>query len=158
MGNGQIDYQAAAQGDTSGSVTGSFSLQYTCKGFHQLPQPLFRHLGILDPALQVQFATDHTWQAQFGWTLLQHQWEVFGQQLDLSLQQSVARQFGESSSQSAWIANLLQGQAQVTPKSSSINFFAQVGFYGRRNDDGTWQAGFQGTIGVGVELEVLFKH
>ena len=72
MGDGQIDLQAAAQGDTSGSVLGTFTVQYTRDGFHLLPQPLFGCLDIYDPALQFQFATDHSWQAQFGWTLLKH--------------------------------------------------------------------------------------
>src|ERR1051326_8586011 len=144
MGDGQIDQQAALQGDTSGSVVGTFTVQYTRDGFHLLPQPLFGSLNIYDPALQFQFATDHSWQAQFGWTLLKHRWDVFGQHLDFSLQQAVSRQFGTDSSQSAWIANLLQGQAQVPVKKSNIYLFAQGSFYGRANDDSTWSAGFQG--------------
>jgi len=156
MGDGQIDLQAAAQGDTSGSVVGTFTVQYTRSDFHLLPQPLFGCLNIYDPALQFQFATDHSWQAQFGWTLLKSRWDVFGQHVDLSLQQAVSRQFGTDSSQSAWIANLLQGQAQVPIKGSNIYMFGQGTFYGRRNDDTTWAAGFQGTLGIGWQLEAHF--
>ncbi len=118
---------------------------------------MFGSLDIYDPSLQLQFATDHSWQAQFGWTLLKHRWDVFGQHLDFSLQQAVSRQFGVDSSQSAWMANLLQGQAQMPVKQSNIYMFAQVSFYGRRNDDATWAAGFTGTVGIGWQLEAHFR-
>ncbi len=155
---GQIDLQAAGQGDTSGGFVGQFTVQYTRDGFHLAPQPLFGVLNIYDPSLQFQFATDHTWQAQFGWTLLKHQWDVFGQHLDFSLQQAVSRQFGPSAQESAWIANLLQGQAQVPVAKSNVYLFAQGTFYGRRNDDSSWGAGFQGTLGVGWQLEAVFRR
>lgn len=155
---GQIDQQAAAQGDTAGSFVGQYTIQFTRDNFHLLQQPLFGYLDIQDPSLQLQFATDHTWQAQFGWTLFKHQWSVFGNQLDFSLQQSVARQFGPDAAQSAWIANLLQGQAQIPVKHSNIYMFAQGTFYGRRNDDSTWGAGLQGTIGIGWQIEATFSR
>lgn len=154
----QIDLQAAAQGDTAGSFVGQFTLQYTRSGFHLLPQPLFGTLNILDPSLQLQFATDHTWQAQFGWTLLQHQWKPFGHKLDFSLQQAVARQYGPTAKETAWIANLLQAQAQTPIASSNVYLFAQGTFYGRRNDDHTWGAGLQGTVGVGWQIDVTFHR
>lgn len=155
---GQIDLQAAAQGDTSGSFTGTFTVQFTRDNFHLLQQPLFGCLNIYDPSLQLQFATDHTWQAQFGWTLFKHQWQRFGTHIDFSLQQAVSRQFGQDSHESAWIANLLQGQAQIPISRSNVYMFAQGTFYGRRNDDSSWSAGFQGTLGVGWQLEALFSR
>lgn len=155
---GQIDLQAAAQGDTSSSFVGTFTVQFTRDNFHLLQQPLFGRLNVYDPSLQLQFATDHTWQAQFGWTLLKHKWDVFGQHLDLSLQQAVSRQFGPTAPESAWIVNLLQGQAQVPVARSNIYLFAQGTFYGRRNDDTTWAAGLQGTIGIGWQLEATFQR
>jgi hypothetical protein len=155
---GQIDLQAAAQGDTSGSFVGTVTVQYTRDNFHLLPQPLFHVLPVTDPSLQLQFATDHSWQAQFGWTLLKRQWPLFGSHLDFSLQQAVSRQFGVSSAESAWIANLLQGQAQFPISHSNLYAFAQATFYGRRNDDGTWAAGLQGTIGIGWQLEAVFQR
>lgn len=155
---GQIDLQAAAQGDTAGSFTGQFTVQFTRDNFHLLPQPLFKNLNIFDPSLQLQFATDHTWQAQFGWTVFKHQWGVFGTHLDFSLGQAVSRQFGPTAAESAFVANLLQGQVQVPLSRSNVYMFAQGTFYGRRNDDGTWAGGLQGTIGVGWQLEAIFQR
>lgn len=155
---GQIDQQAALQGDTSGGFVGTYTIQFTRDNFHLLQQPLFGSLNIYDPSLQLQFATDHTWQAQFGWTLFKHSWDVFGTHLDFSLQQAISRQFGDTSAESAWIANLLQGQAQIPIDHSNVYMFAQGTFYGRRNDDTTWGAGFQGTIGVGWSLEAIFSR
>jgi hypothetical protein len=155
---GQIDLQAAAQGDTAGSFTGTFTVQFTRDNFHLLPQPLFGSLNVYDPSLQFQFATDHTWQVQFGWTLFRHSWDVFGTHLDLTLQQAVSRQFGSTAAETAVVANLMQGQLQVPIAHSNLYTFASGTFYGRRNDDGTWGAGFQGTVGVGFQLEAVFHR
>jgi hypothetical protein len=156
---GQIDLQAAAQGDTSGGFTGQFTVQFTRDNFHLLAQPLFGRLNIYDPSLQLQFATDHTWQAQFGWTLMKRQWDLFGLHFDFSLQQAVSRQFGPDSKESAWIMNVLQGQVQTPIRQSNVYMFAQGTFYGRRDDnDASWHGGFQGTIGVGWQLEAVFAR
>lgn len=155
---GQIDLQAAAQGDTAGSFVGQFTVQYTRDNFHLLPQPLFRYIDPQDPSLQFQFATDYSWQVQFGWTLLKRKWDVLGTHIDFSLQQAVSRQFGQDSKQSAWIVNLAQGQAQVPVKSSNVYLFMQGTFYGRRNDDTSWGGGLQGTLGFGWQLEATFSR
>lgn len=156
---GSIDLQAAAQGDTAGSFVGQFTVQFTKDDFHLLPQPLFGSLDIMDPSLQFQFSTDHSWQAQLGWTMLKTKWSVVGTHLDLSLQQSVARQFGTDSSQSAWVANLVQGQAQwAIPHASNLYLFLQGTFYGQRADDGQWRSGLQGTFGIGWQLQASFGH
>jgi len=156
---GQIDTQAAAQGDTSGSFVGQFTVQFTKDNFHLLDQPLFGRLNLYDPSLEFQFATDYTWQLQAGWTLMKWKWDLLGIHFDNSLQQAVARQFGNTSKESAWIMNLAQGQSQIPLARSNIYLFAQGTFYGRRNDDdGRWKFGLQGTIGVGWQLEAVFQR
>ena len=157
--HGQIDAQAAAQGDTSGSVTGQFTLQFTVADFHLMPQPVFRYIPIQDPSVQLQLVADQIWQAQFGYTLLKKDWDNVTHKVSLGLQQAVSRQFGPSPAQSAWVMNILQGQGQVEISkvaNSSLYLFAQGTFYGQRNDDGTWQAGFQATAGLGIQLEILW--
>jgi hypothetical protein len=159
--HGQIDAQIAAQGDTSsGSATGTLTTQITLADWHLLNQPIL-HLNILDPSVQFQFATDRTWQAQLGWGLLKREWPRFTNKLSFGVQQAVARQFGENSSQSAWVFNILQGQGQVDItkiQTSTLYIFAQTTFYASRQDDGNWRAGFQQTVGFGLQLEMLFRR
>lgn len=159
--HGQIDAQIAAQGDTSsGSAAGTLTTQITLADWHLRDKPIIG-LNILDPSVQFQFATDRTWQAQLGWGLLKREWPQFTNKLSLSVQQSVARQFGENAMQSGWVLNILQGQGQVDItkiQSSTLYVFAQTSFFATRQDDGNWRAGFQQTVGFGLQLEMFFRR
>jgi len=146
----KIDVQAFPPGET---ITGTFSLTYSFPKIHQLPQPLFGAMSVLNPTLQFGFATDQTWQAQIGWTLIKRQWSVLGQRLDFSLQQSVARQFGPSAAETMWVANLLQGQLQTEPNRAGVYLSLQGSFLGRRTDERVWSAGFQGMLGLGWQFD-----
>lgn len=148
---GQVDVQAFPPGET---ITGTFSLSYSLPEIHQLPQPVFGAMSVLNPQLQFGFATDHTWQAQLGWTLIKRQWSMLGQRLDFSMQQSVARQFGPSAAETMWMANLLQGQLQTQPNRAGVYGFVQGSFFGRRTDENTWSAGLQGMIGLGWQFDI----
>lgn len=148
---GQIDVQVMPPGET---FTGNFQLTYNVPTIHTLPQPLFRAMDALHPSLQWTLATDHTWQAQLGWTLLKRQWLVLGERLEFSLQQSIGRQFGDSSAERAFIANLLQGQLQTQPDRSGVYLFAQGTWFGRRTDENTFVTGFQATIGCGWQFDI----
>lgn len=149
---GHVDVQAFPPGET---ITGTFSLSYSLPEIHLLPQPVFGAMSVLSPQLSFGFATDHTWQAQLGWTLIKRQWSVLGQRLDFSMQQSVARQFGSSAAETMWIANLLQGQVQTQPNRAGVYGFVQGTFFGRRTDERAWSAGFQGMIGLGWQFDIL---
>jgi hypothetical protein len=148
---GQVDVQAFPPGET---ITGTFSMSYSFPTIHELPQPVFGAMSVLNPTLQFGFATDQTWQAQLGWTLVKRQWSVLGQRLDVSLQQSVARQFGPTAAETMWVANLLQGQLQSQPSRAGVYVYLQGGFFGRRTDERAWSAGFQGTLGLGWQFDI----
>ncbi len=152
---GQVDVQAFPPGET---ITGNFSVTYSFPEIHTLPQPVFGAMSVLNPTLQFGFATDHTWQAQLGWTLIKRQWSVLGERLDFSLQQSVSRQFGPSAAETTWVANLLQGQLQTQPNRAGVYMYLQGSFFGRRTDESTWSAGFQGTLGVGWQFDLAFPR
>lgn len=152
---GQLDVQVFPPGEF---VTGSFSVAYSHPEIHKLPQPLFGAMSVLNPTLQFGFSTDHTWQAQLGWTLVKRQWSVLGRRLDASLQQSIARQFGASAAETRWIGNLLQGQLQSQPSKAGVYMYLQGSFFGLRTDERSWQAGFQGMLGVGWQFDFSVRR
>jgi len=83
---------------------------------------------------------------------------VLGERLDFSLQQSVSRQYGPSAAETMWVANLLQGQLQTQPSRSGVYMYLQGSFFGRRTDENTWSAGFQGMLGVGWQFDLSFRR
>lgn len=148
---GQVDIQAHPPGET---FTGHFQIAFQGNDVHLLPQPLFGQLNLYDPTLQFSFDTDHSWQAQIGWTLFKHQWTIVGQHLDFSLQQSIARQYGDSAKETMWVANLLQGHIQTQPDRAGVYVFMEGAFTGQRTDAHVWSAGFEGNIGLGWQFDI----
>jgi hypothetical protein len=154
---GKIDTQIAAEGGTAEPFAGTFTFQYTRDSCHLLRQPLFSVLSPSDPSFSFQFATNYTWQAQLGWTLVNRKFMVIGQYLDFSLEQSVARQFGEKSKERAVIANMLQGQLKYKILKSHIYAAIEGGFAASHQDDGKWKVGLNGAFKIGWEIDFVFK-
>jgi hypothetical protein len=154
---GKIDAAIAAEGGTTDPFTGTFSFQYTRDSAHLLRKPLFGVLSPADPSFGFTFATNYTWQAKLGWTLVKYKFPVLGQYFEFSLDQSVARQFGEQSKERAVIADLLQGQLKYQIAKSNIALAGEVGIAGSRLDTGKWQLGFDGAIKLVWEIDFAFK-
>ena len=156
--HGAISAEAAAEGDTSEGFEGTMTFEFTFNDFHLLSQPLFGLIDPSDSAFSFKYSTDFTWQARFGWTLVQRSWPVFGKHLEFSLEQGIAAQFGQNSTEHAWVLDFLQGGVKYPVRSSNIYLFGDVGFSGKYNQAGAWTAGFTTDFGIGIELETLFSH
>jgi hypothetical protein len=153
---GAIAVEAAAEGDTSSGFEGTMTFEFAFNDFHLLRRPLFGLLNPSDPAFSFTYSTDFTWQARFGWTLVQRSWPALGSHLEFSLEQGIGAQFGHDSSEHAWIVDFLQGGVKYPVRRSNIYLFGQVGFSGQYNGASGWTAGFTTGLGVGIELETLF--
>ncbi|OLF19228.1 hypothetical protein [Actinophytocola xanthii] len=155
---GAVSAEAAAEGDTSEGFEATMTFAYTQNDVHLLSRPLFGLVNPSDPAFSFTYSTDFTWQAKFGWTLVQRSWRALGSQLELSLEQGVAHQFGHDSTEHAWVVDFLQGGVKYPVRRSNLYLFGEVGFSGRYNSAGAWTAGFTTGLGVGIELETLFAR
>ncbi len=153
---GAISVEAAAEGDTSEGFEGTMTFEFNFGDFHLLPRPLFGLINPSDPAFSISYSTNFSWQAKFGWTLLQRSWPAFGSHLEFSLEQGIGAQFGHDSTEHAWIVDFLQGGVKYPIRRSNIYLFGEVGFSGQYNHAGGWTAGFTTGLGVGIELETVF--
>lgn len=154
---GKIATQIAAEGGTADPFVGTFTFQYTRDSCHLLRQPLFRVLSPADPSVQLKFATDYTWQAQLGWTLIHRKFDAFGYHLEFSLQQSIGRQFGAESKESAFIASLLAGEVKYPIAKSNLAVAIEGAFAGRHQDDKVWKVTFDGSFKFVWEFDAVFK-